>query len=92
MIIILFSIFRYIDKSENEYKYINSLFLVSLEENAACACAGPEMQDSCPLGGDLEKKCSGRGKCICGRCFCDLKPDPMHPSKVSSFLIEKIKL
>lgn len=54
---------------------------MSLHENAECACAGPEIKNSCPPT-DTEQKCSGRGKCVCGRCFCDVNPDPMHPSKV----------
>ncbi|CAH0720741.1 unnamed protein product, partial [Brenthis ino] len=54
---------------------------LSLHDNAECACAGPEIENSCPPA-DTEQKCSGRGKCVCGRCFCDVNLDPMHPSKV----------
>ncbi|XP_072944145.1 integrin beta-2-like [Epargyreus clarus] len=56
---------------------------MSLKENAECSCAGGNMERNCiPPGLPQEEECCGRGKCICGRCFCDTNPDPENPTKV----------
>ncbi|XP_026329965.1 integrin beta-PS-like [Hyposmocoma kahamanoa] len=64
---------------------------LSLEENASCLCRGdkyvntttcfPPREDGDTIPSD-EPACSDRGKCICGRCFCDLVADPEHPTKL----------
>ncbi|XP_047527776.1 integrin beta pat-3-like [Vanessa atalanta] len=54
---------------------------MSLEDNAICACAGGKLENNCHRPGIAGAECSGRGSCICGRCFCNVNPDPAHPSK-----------
>ncbi|RVE41540.1 hypothetical protein evm_013806 [Chilo suppressalis] len=56
---------------------------LSYYENAMCACAASRLEENCSPEGDTSGlKCSGRGECLCGRCVCDSKPDPDHPTKI----------
>ncbi|XP_047510596.1 integrin beta-PS-like [Pieris napi] len=56
---------------------------MSLYENARCACEDMEMENNCrPEGMTEGPECHARGKCVCGKCFCNANPDPENPSKV----------
>ncbi|CAG9585566.1 unnamed protein product [Danaus chrysippus] len=54
---------------------------MSFEDNAECACSGDKIMSDCQPPESTGPECSGRGSCVCGRCFCDEQPDPENPSK-----------
>ncbi|XP_039747097.1 integrin beta-like protein 1 [Pararge aegeria] len=56
---------------------------MSLEENAKCACDPDHLsfEKNCQHPDVISEECSGRGTCVCGRCFCNNIPFPENPSK-----------
>ncbi|XP_045785133.1 integrin beta-2-like [Maniola jurtina] len=57
---------------------------MSLEDSAICACDTNHLAvaKNCQHPAETNTECSGRGTCLCGRCFCDEHPDPQSPSKM----------
>ncbi|XP_023949223.1 integrin beta pat-3 [Bicyclus anynana] len=59
---------------EDKVQHVN--YGLSLEENAKCACDPENAEQNCRHPDVTDVICSGRGICICGRCSCNMMPDP----------------